>query len=149
VTSVLCFPVLWLAIVLFLGSGQFGVHQTGPWVIALLKWLVPWATVRDLNGLHIVLRKLCHLTEYAILARAWLHGALAWRRMSVRAASWVGLLACIVCAFVDELHQSMLLTRTGSASDVVLDSLGALMMLMMLRARYEPAAAIAAVELSP
>jgi len=41
---------------------------------------------------------------------------------------------------VDEGHQSMLLSRTGSVSDAVLDCLGALMMLLMLRARYEASA---------
>ena len=130
-------PLLWLAIVLFLGSSRFGALQTGPWVIPALGTLVPWATARDLHALHILLRKLWHITQYAILARAWLHGVLAWRATSVRAAAWAALLVCIACAFVDEGHQSMLLSRTGSVSDAVLDCLGALMMLMMLRARYE------------
>jgi VanZ family protein len=88
----------------------------------------------------MVLRKLGHLTEYAILARAWMHGVLAWRATSVRTAAWGALLVCIACAFVDEAHQSMLLTRTGSVADALLDCLGALMMLMLLRVRYEPRA---------
>jgi VanZ family protein len=134
-------PLLWLAVVLFLGSAQFGAHSTGAWVIPALTWIVPWATPRELNGLHLVVRKLVHLTEYAILARAWMHGLLAWRRVSVRVAAWAALLICVACAFADEAHQSMLPSRTGSVADVVLDCLGALMMLMMLRARYEDAAA--------
>ena len=130
-------PVLWLAIVLFLGTGPFGITQTGPWLIPLLKTLTPWATARELHGFHIVLRKLWHLTQYAILARTWMGGVLVWRRLPLRAAAWAALLVCVACAFVDELHQSMLLTRTGSVGDAILDCLGALMMLMMLRARYE------------
>ena len=133
-------PLLWLAIVLFLGSSRFGALQTGPWVIPALGALVPWATPRDLQALHVVLRKLGHLTEYAILARAWLDGVLAWRATSVRTAAWTALLVCIACAFADEAHQAMLLSRTGSVGDAVLDSLGALLMLMLLRARYEPGA---------
>ena len=134
-------PLVWLAIVLFLGTSSFGITQTGPWLIPLLKALTPWATPRELHGFHIVLRKLWHLTQYAILARAWLVGVLAWRRVTVKCAAWAALLVCVACAFVDELHQSMLLTRTGSAGDAILDCLGALMMLMMLRARYETALA--------
>ena len=134
-------PLLWLAVVLYLGSSGFGAPQTGPWVIPALGTLVPWASARDLHALHILLRKLWHLTQYAILARAWLHGMLAWRPMTVRTAAWTALLVCIACAFADEAHQAMLLTRTGSVADAVLDCLGALLMLMLLRARYEPAAA--------
>jgi VanZ family protein len=90
--------------------------------------------------MHMVLRKLGHLTEYAVLARTWLHGMLLWRpATTVRTAAWAALLICVACAFVDEAHQSMLLTRTGSVADAVLDSLGAVLMLMLLRARYEPA----------
>jgi VanZ family protein len=130
-------PLLWLGLVLCLGTGHFGVQQTAPWLIPLLKTLVPWAPARDLQALHIVLRKLVHLTEYAILGRVWLVGVLAWRAPTVRTASWIALLVCVACAFLDELHQSMLLNRTGSVSDALLDCLGALMMLLMLRFRHE------------
>jgi VanZ family protein len=129
-------PLLWLALVIVLGSAHFGAQSTGPWVIPALMWIVPWATPRELQALHVVVRKLGHLTEYAVLARVWLHGLLAWRRVSVRVAAWAALLVCAACAFLDEAHQSMLPSRTGSVGDAVLDCLGALMMLMMLRARY-------------
>ena len=131
-------PVSWLALVLFLGGSGFGIQQTAPWIVPVLKTLAPWSSGHDLHALHVLLRKLGHLTEYAILARVWLHGLFTWRRMSVRAAAWGALLVCVAVAFVDELHQSMLLSRTGSVGDVMLDSLGALLMLMLLRARYEP-----------
>lgn len=145
-------PLLWLGIVLFLGSSQFGAQQTAPWLIPLFKKLAPWAGARELDGLHMVLRKLAHLTQYAILARTWLVGVLAWWRPTLRTASWIALLVCMACAFADEAHQSMLLTRTGSAGDVVLDSLGALLMLMLLRARYDaglPAPAVGRAAAAP
>lgn len=132
------FPLLWLGIVLFLGSSHFGTQQTGVWVIPALTWVVPWATPRELYALHAVLRKLAHLTEYAILARLWWQGLLGWRGMTVRTAAWAALLICAACAFADEAHQSMLPTRTGSVADALLDCLGALLMLLLLRARYEP-----------
>lgn len=131
------FPLLWLSIVLFLGSSHFGTQQTGAWVIPALTWVVPWATPRELHALHAVLRKLAHLTEYAILARLWWQGLLAWRGMTARTAAWVALLICAACAFADEAHQSMLPTRTGSVADALLDCLGALLMLLLLRALHE------------
>jgi len=130
-------PLSWLGLVLFLGGSGFGIQQTAPWIVPVLKTLAPWSSGHDLHALHVVVRKLGHLTEYAILARVWLHGLFTWRRMSVRAAAWGALLVCAGVAFVDELHQSMLLSRTGSVADMILDALGALLMLMLLRARYE------------
>jgi VanZ family protein len=148
-TKALRLPLLCLAVVLFMGTGWFGARQTGLWLIPLLKTLAPWATTRDVEGMHMLLRKLGHLTQYAILARTWLLGVLAWKRPSIRTASWIALLVCVACAFIDEGHQAMLLTRTGSAADAVLDSLGALMMLMMLRARHEASALAPAVVTAP
>jgi hypothetical protein len=46
-------------------------------VIPALTRIVPWAGARELHALHAVLRKLAHLTEYAILARLWWQGILA------------------------------------------------------------------------
>src|SRR5438874_808228 len=137
-------PLLWLGAVLVPGSSQYGTHATGPWVIPALNLLVPWATSRELNAMHLDDRKLWLLTQYAILVRLLLQGLLARRRTSMRAAAWAALLICVATAFVDEAHQSMLPARTGSVGDVMLDCLGALMMLMMLRARYEPVPAPAA-----
>ena len=57
--------------------------------------------------------------------------------MTVRTAAWAALLICAACAFADEAHQSMLPTRTGSVADALLDCLGALLMLLLLRARYD------------
>lgn len=143
-TKALRIPLLCLGVVLFLGSAWFGAQSTGRWVVPVLTWIVPWATPRELHALHMVLRKLGHLTEYAVLARVWLHGVLAWRRVTMRSAAWAALLICVACAFVDEAQQSMLPSRTGSVADAVLDCLGALMMLMMLRARYEAETALPA-----
>ena len=98
-------PLLWLTVVLFLGSSRFGAQHTAPWIVPILKALVPWSSAHDLRALHGVVRKLGHLTEYAILARVWLHGILVWRRTSVRGAAWGALLVCVAVAFADELHQ--------------------------------------------
>jgi VanZ family protein len=134
-------PLLWLGLVLFLGAGQFGVKQTQAWIVPMLKFVAPWATPAELHGAHLVLRKLSHLTEYAVLALLWLRACLASRRLTLRTASWVALLVSVTCAVLDEAHQSMLPSRTGSVADVVLDSLGALMMLIVQRVRQEPGVA--------
>jgi VanZ family protein len=130
-------PLLWLCVVLFLGSGYFGAQQTWAWILPVLKSFAPWATTAELRGAHSLLRKLGHLTEYGVLAAFWLRAFLVGRQLTVRGASWAALLVCVGCAFVDEAHQSMLLTRTGQPADVILDSLGALAAVIYLRGRLE------------
>ena len=111
-------PLLWLSLVLFLGSSYFGTQQSQPLILPVLKLVAPHATAAQLNSVHALLRKLGHLGEYAVLALLWLRGFLATRRVSLRTAAWAALLVCVACAFVDEAHQSMLPSRTGSALDV-------------------------------
>jgi len=89
-------------------------QQSQGWFVPLLKRLAPHATPGELGAIHIVLRKLGHLTGYAMLALLWLRGFLVTRRLSLRTAAWAALLVCVGCAFVDEAHQSMLLSRTAA-----------------------------------
>src|SRR2546422_6850514 len=76
-------------------------------------------------------------SEYGILARLWFGSLLARVDRTPRRASWLALAICLACAFADEAHQSMLLTRVGSARDVVVDATGALTVLIVSRSRRE------------
>jgi VanZ family protein len=102
-------------------------------------WLNPhmsWATVAEIN---LVLRKLGHLTEYAILA------TLLWRALRdlVRSRSFyplalIALIACAIFATTDEFHQSFIPSRTASPNDVMIDICGAatgLVICMLFAAR--------------
>ena len=133
----LVLPTSWVIVVLYLGSAYFGAEQTRDLVSPILKWLAPTAPPAALRAAHLLLRKLCHLSEYGILAFLWFRTLIARPDRSPRAAAWLALGICLTCAFVDEAHQSMLLTRTGSARDLVLDAAGALGVLIVLRSRRE------------
>ncbi len=130
-------PVFWATAVLFLGSSHFGADQTRAIVRPLLHRLAPTATPAVVEAVHAVLRKLAHLSEYGILARLWFGSLLARVDRTPRRASWLALAICLACAFADEAHQSMLLTRVGSARDVVVDATGALTVLIVSRSRRE------------
>jgi len=130
--------VLWLAVVLFLGGSYFAAHNTAVLVLPVLKVFVPHASLRQLNAIHAVVRKVAHLTEYAILALLWFRALILSGRRTGRAAAWIALGVCLLCAFADEGHQSTLPTRSGSARDFVIDSSGAVAALMLVRARRTP-----------
>ena len=84
-----------------------------------------------LGGWDLALRKLAHLTEYAIL------GALLLR--ATRRA-WVALGLAALYATSDEVHQHFVAGRHGAPLDVAIDTVGALAGILawrVLAARFE------------
>ena len=120
-------PVAWTAVVLSFSSDSFSAENTGGVIGPLLASLLPWLTPGSLEVIHGLLRKVAHVTEYALLAALW------WRALArsgvVRAApaAWLTLLIGVTVAVVDEVHQSFVPSRTGSARDVVLDTASVLL----------------------
>jgi VanZ family protein len=87
----------------------------------------------------LLLRKLAHIGEYAVLA------GLLWRAFGgsgIRRPPllfWTSFLAAAVYAVSDEYHQSFVPGRFGSSLDVFLDSAGALLAASLLRWRHRRA----------
>jgi VanZ family protein len=97
---------------------QAAVWRWGP-VVAWAALIFVLSSIPDLGtglgGWDVVLRKLAHAAEFAIL------GALLVR--ALRRPGWAVALG-IAYAVSDELHQSFVPGRQGSALDVALDSVG-------------------------
>jgi len=126
---------LWLALVLFLGSAYFAAHETGRFVLPVLKFLMPGVPFGQLLAIHVALRKLAHVAEYAVLALLWYKAIYRVGGRTPRVSAWVALSICLVCAFADEAHQSALASRTGSARDFLIDAFAATLMLTIARGR--------------
>ncbi len=112
--------------VIFLGSTEaLSSEQTSRILVPILRWLDPQISWDTINRLHLVIRKLGHITEYGILA------ALFWRALRSLASLQKPILltlvlcGCAVFAAGDELHQSCVPGRTASGGDVLIDILGA------------------------
>ena len=129
---------LWLAIVMLMGTSYFAAQKTAMFILPVLKFLAPHASIRQLNVMHLGTRKVAHVTEYGILAVLWFKALVLSARRTPRVAAWVALSVCLLCAFADEAHQSTLPMRSGSARDFVIDSAGSVAALMLLRARRTP-----------
>jgi VanZ family protein len=125
--------VLWLILVLVLGSTYFGPKQTQHHVVPALHAVAPWMSAGSTQIAHTLLRKLSHLTEYAVLAFLWARALRSTGRLGLMTALGAALAVCMACATIDEIHQTHAPGRHGSVSDVVLDSLGALAILMVVR----------------
>jgi VanZ family protein len=141
-------PVTVWGILMFAGSTEvFSAAQTSRFITPLLLWLDPHMSYRTIEMVHILIRKLGHIIEYAVLA------ALLWRAFR-RGTHWQANLsmlfmivsvACALFAISDEWHQSFVPSRTPSARDVLIDIGGALIGIGIYSvfARRKPAAAFA------
>lgn len=113
-----------MGFVLAMSSAPMSAENTRGILAPLLAWLGLGPAHIDL--LHFAVRKAGHLVEYGILAVLWRHAFVRGGGARPAVAGALALAVSVVCAVTDETHQSLLASRTGAASDVVLDSLGAL-----------------------
>jgi VanZ family protein len=118
-------PVAWMVVIGGLSSGDFSADQTSTFLVPILRWIAPWATGPQLELAHAAIRKLAHMTEYAILALLWQRAFVRGRALPPRVAARWALLICVGWAVLDEVGQSLGATRTGSAIDVGIDVAGA------------------------
>jgi len=94
----------------------------------LLHWLYPTISPFTILRVQFFMRKLAHVSEYAVLAvllyRAFVHTALKARRAL---SAGLVLLLCAVYAATDEFHQAFVPSRTASLRDVMIDICGAML----------------------
>jgi VanZ family protein len=120
-----------LAAMYYFSTDVFSADNTRSVIEKLFLWFVPHASKHAMATLNYAVRKSAHFTEYGLLGAFLFHAFRAdapirWRlRWSVysfvAAGSW---------ALLDEFHQTLTRTRGGSVWDVLLDSSGALVMLV-------------------
>lgn len=116
-------PLLGTTAVLTL-SGDWGSTR---YTLGLVKWLLSWLpflSPDQTNLIHRCLRKATHVLVYGTLYFLWFRAYQGhWRSSLPRAFFWsLGL--CISVALLDEGHQVLVASRTGSFADVALDSAG-------------------------
>ena len=117
--------VIWIGVILFLGSGQGSMSRTSLFIRPLLEFLFPTAPEETLQFYHGVIRKLAHFSEYAVLAllacRAFANVSKGFIRTHFYSISF---LLVLVVAATDEYLQSFEPTRTSSPYDVLIDVSG-------------------------
>ena len=118
--------VLWIGIITWLSSERFSDDHTASWLTQVPFLAALGLSPATIETLNLIVRKTAHFVEYATLSllvyRAVGLGDPASRRMQ---RLWMAMVLAIACASLDELHQTLTLTRTGSLKDLLLNSLGA------------------------
>jgi VanZ family protein len=129
-------PLAWMSLI-FLGSSDSKSYTHSSRLFEpLLHWLFPKMSQQYIEAIHHLFRKCAHLTEYAVL------GLLLWRairkpaRKDPRPWRWrqAGLAVLIVFLYActDEIHQIFVPTRTPLFTDVLIDTSGAIVGLILL-----------------
>lgn len=129
-------PVLiWMTVIFGASADSHSYEHSSRIFVPFLRWLFPHMPLPEIDTLHHLCRKCCHLTVYAIL------GLLVYRalnRSGNNLAPWswprVGgaLLIVFLYASSDEYHQSFVPTRTPLFSDVCIDTSGAAIALFIV-----------------
>jgi VanZ family protein len=122
-------PVIAWMLLIFAGSSDvLSAEHTSRFLVPFLLWLNPSMPYHTIEAIHLVFRKLGHVTEYAILA------ALLWRALrgsfnalSRRTVSICTFIVAATFAASDEFHQSFVPTRTATLHDVFIDCVGVLL----------------------
>jgi VanZ family protein len=120
--------IIWMTLI-FLGSTDIlSAEHTSRFLVPFLHWIDPQISLATLNAIQFGIRKLGHLTEYAILAMLlWraLRSGTGWQ-MKISILFLIAAVACAIFAASDEFHQSFVPSRTASPTDVMIDICGAL-----------------------
>lgn len=133
----------WLPVVLMIGliyyfsTDVLSGENTRSVIEEVLGWLGIAISEQTARILNFGVRKAAHVIEYAILAgllfRAFRADSIT--RWQFRWALY-SFLSCAALSLADEFHQTLTEDRVGSIKDSLLDSAGALFMLVMIRAFY-------------
>ena len=126
---------IWLAVIVTESTNLGSSEHTGKILYPIFHYLFGMGPQRFAT-LHMVLRKAGHFVGYftlsVLLFRSW---RATFPRLSTRwCLQWATLAfaGTALVAALDELHQSILPSRTGAFHDVVLDSFAALVAQMVL-----------------
>lgn len=119
---------VWMAVIFSLSSDQFSDVNTAAWLSGMPIVRVFGLPPAVIEAGNFIVRKCMHFVEYAVLAMLTLRAMRATRPgYSDRRLLAAAVIVAALCASMDELHQHLrTLTRSGTPTDVVLDSFGAL-----------------------
>ena len=133
-------PLIWMVVIFSASGDKQSFHHSSRLIAPFLHWLFPNLSQPAIDTVVTVVRKCAHLTEYAVLA------FLFWRALrrpvwhDARPWSWreagISVLWVAIYAATDEFHQSFVPGRDANPRDVLIDTVGAAIGMILLRALW-------------
>jgi VanZ family protein len=127
--------VLWLGVIWLASSPQMSASQTSRFVAPLARFFYPEISPEELRVVHVAVRKTAHFVEYAVLALIAARAFLGSRRPTLRRYWFLCAFALVILvSLLDEYHQSLVASRTGTIYDSMIDMTGGLVALSLVAA---------------
>ena len=130
-------PILiWMALI-FGGSTELGAPRNTSRIIGpVLRWLNPNVTRETIDKVQFVIRKCGDATEYGIFCLLVWRALRSFSQTNSRDWNWSiarrAVLFSALYAATDEFHQSFIPSREGAIHDVLLDTSGAILAMLLL-----------------
>jgi len=123
----------WMFLIFAGSTDLMSAEHTSRFLVPFLLWLHPQISFKTIMLIQFIVRKAGHVTEYAILA------SLLWRVLrhywpllrSFWRPAMAALVMAVIFAMTDEFHQSFYPSRTATAHDVLIDTMGAIVGLLI------------------
>ncbi len=129
-------PCLGVAAILSL-SGDLGSSARTLTLLERLLFWVPFLKAH-LEMVNAVLRKAGHVLGYGVLCFLWFRAFQGQQGYGRGKSLLCSLALCLAVALTDEVHQSLVNSRTGSLRDVALDLAGATLGAVLTLRRWSP-----------
>jgi len=117
-------PISWMAAIFVFSSDWFAWQRTAPVVYSWLQWGQPHLDEPQLESLHLLVRKLGHVMEYALLVLLWHLALRRSHQWPIRRSLFGAAVVSILYAALDEWRQTFTAERSGNLTDIMLDGLG-------------------------
>lgn len=127
----------WAALLVWMGVIFYFSHQSGDASMQLSDGILDsfeslFQNFLDYHTLSYIVRKIAHFTEYFILGLLVYHLVKQYRCVSKKEIIWM-ILFCVIYAMSDEFHQVFIGGRSPKVFDVIIDSLGSSLSILILR----------------
>lgn len=124
---------VWIVVVFAMSSSSASMAETSRFIGPLIRWIYPDISPETLKVIHVGVRKLAHIFEYAVL------GFLSVRAFSMvagyRLGNWrylIAIIPVVLVAMADEYRQSFDVTRMGTIEDAILDIASGMLAIALL-----------------
>lgn len=123
--------ILWIAVIFYSSTGSASMVKTSGILRPILE--IFFSSEDNIYWANVIIRKIAHLTYYGILAALTVFAlfSLPIKRLK-KNWFWISFGVVLVIASADEIHQSFEPSRAGTVSDVLLDCVGGLIMLLLV-----------------
>jgi VanZ family protein len=116
--------ILWAGLIFYFSTEQFSSSQTSRLLGPFLSWLFPGISADRIQLVHLLLRKLGHLTEYLVFSILLLHALRQnYGGLAMRHVAW-SVTFVVLYAVSDEFHQVFVPSRTAHINDLLIDVVG-------------------------